>query len=157
MSACKKDNLDVIVVVLGATTKKMRTTDSVKILNYVFNNYSSTNIESIIRSSFSDLETHFSNNITIKKSTDKATLELEDLGNTLFPLSTNEFSKLQVETYFLNNLEAPIQAGKKIGFLTIKLEDEILKKLDIYVKNNIEKKNFKIYYQELLKKAFNFL
>ena len=87
MSACKKDNLDVIVVVLGATTKKMRTTDSVKILNYVFNNYSSTNIESIIRSSFSDLETHFSNNITIKKSTDKATLELEDLGNTLFPLS----------------------------------------------------------------------
>ena len=73
MSACKKDNLDVIVVVLGATTKKMRTTDSVKILNYVFNNYSSTNIESIIRSSFSDLETHFSNNITIKKSTDKAT------------------------------------------------------------------------------------
>lgn len=142
---------------MGATTKKMRTTDSVKILNYVFNNYSSTNIESIIRSSFSDLQTHFANNITIKKSTDKASLELQDLGNTLFPLSTNEFSKLQVETYFLNNLEAPIPANKKIGFLTIKLDDEILKKLDIYVKNNIEKKNFKIYYQELLKKAFNFL
>ena len=36
VTACKKENLDIIVVVLGATTKKMRTSDSIKILNYVF-------------------------------------------------------------------------------------------------------------------------
>ncbi|MFG6318683.1 MAG: hypothetical protein K1W33_02315 [Clostridia bacterium] len=62
-----------------------------------------------------------------------------------------------METYFLNNLEAPLKEKTKIGFLTIKIDDEILKKVDIYVKNNIEKKDFKIYYRELLKNIFNFL
>lgn len=153
----QKNNLDVIIVVLGADTKTIRTTDSVKVLNYVFNNYSNVNIEGIINSSFSDFEKHFQNTINIKKTINKPIIEISDLGNTTFPLSTSELSELNVETYFLNNLEAPIKENTKIGFLTIKIEDEILKNLDIYVKNNIEKKDFKIYYRELLKNIFNFL
>lgn len=79
------------------------------------------------------------------------------MGNTIFPLSQNELAKLKVETYFLNNFEAPIKPNTKIGFLTIKSGDEILKKVDISIKNNIEKKNYKIYYQEMLKNVFKFL
>lgn len=143
VTACKKNNLDIIVVVLGADTKKIRTTDSVKILNYCFNNYSNINIESTITSSFSDFEEHFYKNTIIRKSTDAIILKLEDLGNTTFPLSQNEFAKLKVETYFLNNFEAPIKADTKIGFLTIKSGDEILKKLDIYVKIILKKRIIK--------------
>lgn len=157
VTACKKNNLDIIVVVLGADTKKIRTTDSVKVLNYCFNNFSNINIESTITSSFEDFETHFYKNTKIRKTTDTALLKLDDLGNTIFPLSKNEFAKLKVETYFLNNFEAPIKENTKIGFLTIKCGDEILKKVDISIKNNIEKKNYKIYYQEMLKNIFNFL
>jgi len=157
VTACNRNNLDVIVVVLGATTKKMRTTDSIKVLNYVFNNYSNVNIESLINSSFENFEKHYTNNNTIKKSNTKIQIKLENLGNTIFPLTTNELSKLKIENYSLNYLTAPLNENAKIGFLTIKLDDEILKKLDIYVKNNIEKKDFKIYYRELLKNTFNFL
>ena len=156
VTACNKENLDIIVVVLGATTKKMRTTDSIKVLNYVFNNYSNVNIESTIKSSFKDFEKHFLNNVFIKKSTAEPTLELGELSNTTFPLLKNELSNLEIETYSLNNLIAPINENTKVGFLTIKIDGEILKKVDNIVKNKIEKKNFKIYYQELLKNIFNF-
>lgn len=156
VTACKKENLDVIVVVLGSTTKKMRTTDSVKVLNYIFNTYSNINIESTIINSFENFEKHFSNNTILKKTIDIPSLKLDDLGNTTFPLSKNEFAKLKIETYALNNLEAPIEPNTKIGFLTIKIDDEILKKVDISTKNKIKKKDFKIFYQDLLKNFFNF-
>lgn len=156
VTACKKENLDIIVVVLGATTKKMRTTDSIKVLNYVFNNYSNIDIESTIKSSFQDFEEHFKKNISIKKATEEALLQLGELSNTTFPLLKNELSNLEIKAYCLNNFIAPVNENTKIGFLTIKINDEILKTVDIFVKNNIEKKNYKIYYQELLKNIFNF-
>ena len=37
VSACKRNDMDIICVVLGADTKKFRTTDSIKLINYVFN------------------------------------------------------------------------------------------------------------------------
>lgn len=157
VTACKRNNLDVIVVVLGADTKKIRTTDSVKVLNYIYNNYSNINIESVIMQSFSDFELHYSKNSNIKKSMDEPILELSNLGNTIFPLTKNELSKLKAETYFLDNLEAPISKQSKIGVLTIKLENETLKNIDICVKNDIDRKNYKIYYRELLENMFNFL
>ena len=92
VTASKKNNLDIIVVVLGADTKKIRTTDSVKVLNYCFNNFSNVNIESTITSSFKDFEKHFYKNTVIRKSTDTALLKLDDLGNTIFPLSKNDLS-----------------------------------------------------------------
>lgn len=134
----------------------MRTSDSIKILNYVFNNYSNINIEGTIKSGFQTFEKHFKNNTTIKKAMYEPVLKLEQYSNTTFPLLKNEISHLEIETYSLNNLSAPIDKDTKVGFLTIKVNDEILKKVDILVKNKIEKKNFKIYYQELLKNIFNF-
>lgn len=134
----------------------MRTTDSIKVLNYVFNNYSNVSIESTIQSAFKDFEKHFNNNISIKKATAEPILELGELSNTTFPLLKNEISHLEIESYSLNNFVAPINENTKIGFLTIKINGEILKKVDIFVKNKIEKKNFKIYYQDLLKNIFNF-
>lgn len=130
----------------------MRTSDSVKVLNYVFNNFSNINIESIINESFINCQKYFQNNINIKKATDTAILTMNNIGNTIFPLSKNEYSNLKIETYILNSLKAPIYENTKLGFLTIKSGDEILKIIDIYTKNNIRKKDFKIYYKELLKK-----
>lgn len=135
----------------------MRTSDSIKVLNYVFNNYSNINIESLINSSFSNFEKQYLHNVIIKKSTEKPLLKIEDFGNTIYPLTNNEFANLKIQNYSLNYLSAPIKENEKIGFLTIKCGDEILKKLDICVKNNIEKKDFKIYYREMLKNIFNFL
>ena len=47
VTACKKNNMDIICVVLGADTKKFRTIDSIKLINYVFNNFVVYDLESL--------------------------------------------------------------------------------------------------------------
>ena len=39
VTSCKRGNLDVIIVVLGADTKKIRGLDTRNVINYVFNNF----------------------------------------------------------------------------------------------------------------------
>ena len=39
VTACKRNNMDIICVVLGADTKKFRTQDSIKLINYIFENF----------------------------------------------------------------------------------------------------------------------
>ena len=48
VSSAKNNNLDIIVIVLGADTKKIRTTDSIKLINYTFENYETINLADLI-------------------------------------------------------------------------------------------------------------
>ena len=52
VSSCKRDNLDIITVVLGADTKKFRTQDSLKLINYAMSNYKDINVEKQINEEF---------------------------------------------------------------------------------------------------------
>lgn len=54
VTACKRDNLDIITVVLGADTKKIRTTDSIKLIEYVYKNYKIIDIEKIVNEKFNE-------------------------------------------------------------------------------------------------------
>ena len=154
VSACKKNDLDIIVVVLGADTKKTRTSDSIKVLNYVYSNYANYDIQNIIYDNFKQFETYFKNNITIEKTTDIAALELSTPKNTFFPLSTNEVSNINLKIFTLTKLNAPLLANQKIGTLNVSVNDEILLSLDILLKNSLSKKTWKIYYFELLQNFF---
>ena len=44
VTACKRNNMDIICVVLGCDTKKLRTSDSIKLIEYCFKNYEYVNI-----------------------------------------------------------------------------------------------------------------
>ena len=45
VTSIKRGDLDVICVVLGADTKKIRTTDSVKLIEYSFANFQEVDIK----------------------------------------------------------------------------------------------------------------
>ena len=49
VTACKRDDMDIICVVLGCDTKKFRTQDSIKLIEYAFNSYTRVNIEETIK------------------------------------------------------------------------------------------------------------
>lgn len=154
VTACKKNNLDIIVVVLGANTKKIRTTDSVKVLNYIFNNYTNYDIQNIVYDNFEEFKSFFQNNIIIEKSTDICDLELLLPQNTTFPLQKNELSNIHLKIFSINKFLAPVYSNTKVGVLNVKLDDEILLNLDIVLKNNINKKTWKNYYLEIFQNFF---
>lgn len=154
VTACKKNNLDIIVVVLGANTKQIRTADSIKVLNYILTTYKYYDIQNIIYENFNNFTSYFERNINLEKTTDTCTLELSSFTNTIFPLQQNELLNINSEIYSLNTLSAPIQANTKLGQLNIKLKEEILLSLDIILKNNINKKTWQNYYFEILQNFF---
>lgn len=154
VTACKKNNLDVIVVVLGANTKKIRTTDSVKVLNYIFANYENYDIQSIIYENFDEFKTYFKQNMTLEKSRDTIDLRLSPPQNTIFPLLKTEFSNIDFQIFSLNKLSAPINYDTKIGVLNVKTNNEILLDLDILINNNINRKTWQIYYLEIFQNFF---
>ena len=69
VTACKQNDLDIICVVLGCNTKKDRTTDSINLLNYIFNNYKIINIEDIINNHFESWYLLHKNSFKINKGT----------------------------------------------------------------------------------------
>ena len=54
ISSAKSNNLDIIVIVLGADTKKIRTTDSIKLINYTFENYETINLADLINQKYTE-------------------------------------------------------------------------------------------------------
>ena len=45
VTACKRNDMDIICVVLGCDTKKLRTSDSIKLIEYTFSNFEYVNIQ----------------------------------------------------------------------------------------------------------------
>ena len=54
VTSCKREKIDIITVVLGADTKKIRTKDSISLIEYANSNYSYVNIENIVKSKFEE-------------------------------------------------------------------------------------------------------
>ena len=54
ITAAKQDNLDIIVIVFGADTKDIRTNDSVKLINYVFDNYVAVSLKELVGEKFQE-------------------------------------------------------------------------------------------------------
>ena len=154
VTSCKRNGLNVIVVVLGANSKRARTIDSVKVLNYCFTNYSKVDISNIIYEEFDKFENYLSDAITVQKSTDKPIVCLGKITNTVFPLKSNELNSISSELFTLNTLSAPTYANTKIGEISIKIDNNILVSTDILIKNDLSKKTWKQYYKELLKNFF---
>lgn len=154
VTACRRNNLDVISVVLGADTKKIRTSDSIKVLNYTFANYENYDIKNIINSNFEKFKEYFSQNVELEKTTDIADLEISSPDNTIFPLQKDEISNLDVQTFSLSKITAPLPSNTKLGIMSIKTSNEILLNLDIKLKNAISKKTWQTYYIETLQNFF---
>ncbi len=155
ITAVKRDDLDVIIVVLGADTKKIRTSDTQKLINYIFNIYKMIDTYEIVNNAFD--EKYFSENIKLLKAVEKINLKLEKKDTYEYPVNKNDVNKIKTSLYHLSLIEAPIKDDTKIGELRVMVNDKILYSLDIKSSDNIKKKNYKFYMKQLLydiKKCF---
>ena len=138
------------MVVLGADTKKIRTLDTVKVLNYIYNNFKKIDIENIIYENFDNFKNFLPNNIYVEKSIDKPIMKLETPKQTIFPIKKDELNSISSEVYHLQKIKSPTSLNQKIGEITIKLNNEILVSSNILLDNILHRKTWKWYYKELL-------
>lgn len=144
VTSCKRGNLDIICVVLGCDTKKDRTIDSVKLINYVFNNFSVVDINDIIQKEFDVWVKHKSKNIHINKSfapNIDCTLDESQIEFKSIALNNVSLDNISVSIDFSHNLDAPLASNSVIGILTVNIDGLDYFTVDILNKYDINRKN----------------
>lgn len=142
ISAIKKNNMDLIIVVLGADTRKDRANDSIKLMNYVLNHYYVEDIESKVYEQFKLWKEINLNRIFINKAQNKLNLSLNNID--IKKIVTN--NDISIEINSLYYLDAPIKIGDKIGNLVVKKGDSIIEIIDIVSSVQVDKNNIWDYF-----------
>lgn len=151
VTSCKRNNLDIITVVLGADTKKIRTADSVKLMEYIYKNYEIVNIKEIVENKFDEWLKINQDRVYINKGT-KNEIEL--------CLDTMKFEKMAIKKQSKDNInieinaifyfEAPLQEKRTIGNLKVIVDGKEVELINIYNKSSVSKKEVKDYIVEFL-------
>lgn len=151
VTACKRDDMDIICVVLGCDTKKFRTQDSIKLIEYTFKNFEYINIYKKINEEFEKWKLENINNFNIYKGTsNNLELILSDLKNPIIPLKKDEIESLNFNISSNFDLDAPITENTVIGKITVTLNNNELVSLNILNNNSIKKKSIINYILEIL-------
>lgn len=152
VSSCKRNDLDIITVVIGADTKKYRTADSIKLIEYTYKNYKMIDMKNKIKEQFSTWQKINQQRFIINKG-EKSTIDLkmQEINYDKIAIKNTQVDNIHIEINVVYNLEAPVRENQIIGNMKIMLGNEVIEVLDIYSKETIEKKNVKNYFMEFLK------
>ena len=154
VTSCKRGTLDFICIVLGCDTKKDRTIDTVKLLNYSFENFSLINAEEFVFNKFNEWYSSHHNSFFINKGKTQSLnlyLDKSDLSFTNIAVKTSEKDKLNIEISFNCYFDAPLTKNTKIGTLIFSINNMEYYKIDILNHNKIIKKNILDYMSFIFK------
>ena len=152
VTACKKNNIDIICVVLGADTKKFRTIDSIKLINYVFNNFVVYDLESFVNKNFEDWKKDNLNTFIINKGLSQdVLLNIENLYISKVPIRKDLINSFEMKVECQKYFKAPVKGNSSIGNIVISNSGKEIAKCNISIMNNIDKKNSSYYFIYLLK------
>ena len=131
-SSMIKNNRRLIAVVSGFPTKNVRSSDSLKLLNWGFRN---TNTFEIAKNSeiIFELDTWLGKKDKIKVSADEE-----------FYITVNkkDISHLKVTLEYKGPIVAPVKKGQKVANLIVTKKKEIIKTLPLYASEDVKKVNF---------------
>lgn len=152
VTACKRNNIDIICVVLGADTKKFRTIDSIKLINYVFNNFVVYDLESFVNKNFEDWKKDNLNTFIINKGLSQdVLLNIENLYISKVSIRKDLINSFEMKVECQKYFKAPVKGNSSIGNIVISTSGKEIAKCNISIMNNIDKKNSSYYFIYLLK------
>ena len=131
-SSMKKNNRRLIAVVSGFPTKNLRSSESLKLLNWGFRNTNTFEVSKTDKSLF-ELNTWLGKKEKIQVTTKEdyyITINKKDIRN------------LKVSLKYDGPIVAPVDKGEKIAQLDISIKDELVKSLPLYAAENLKKVNF---------------
>ena len=151
VTACKRNDLDIICVVLGCDTKKFRTQDSIKLIEYAYKNYEMVDIYDIINSKFNTWKNDNLSKFNINKGiTNNLDISLSKIENNKIPIKKENIKDIDVNINCTYNIDSPIYANTPIGNLNLSIKDTDIINLDIIVNNTIRKKSSFDYFKYLI-------
>jgi len=131
-SSMKKKDRRLIAVVSGFATKNLRSSESLKLLNWGYRNTNTFEVSKSNETIF-ELQTWLGDKDKIKVTTN------EDYYITI---NKKSIRNLEVVLKYDGPIVAPIQRGEEIASLIVSSKGEIIKELPLYAAENLKKVNF---------------
>ena len=151
VTSCIRDDFNIICVVLGADTKNIRTTDSVKLIEYCFKNYKQIDLNKLTEEYFEQWKKINLKRISINKGDSSyCKLELEKVEIPFYPVRIDKINNINFNITTVNTLEAPVSKGSTIGNLEIKLDDKTLFNINLLTSNTVNKKGIITYLTQFI-------
>ena len=154
VTACKRDDLDIIVVVLGSDTKNIRGKDTITVIEHVYEHFKMVDTEKEIENLFNNYKN--SQKIKTLKSLNKIDIKYKKRNSYICPIDKNNIGKLKTSIYCLNQIEAPIKNNTVIGKIRLICDDKILYELDVYVDKPIKRIEFTEYLKLFVENYISF-
>ncbi|MDO5557149.1 MAG: D-alanyl-D-alanine carboxypeptidase family protein [Clostridia bacterium] len=147
-----RGNQSIITVVLGADTKKFRTMDSIKLVEYAYANFEKINIEEKIKFEFDKWKKSNEGEIRVNKGVlGNISIKLEEVEKKIISVRKDRINTLEIRISSVNNFEAPLREGEIIGTVRVLLKNEVIANVNIINTRKIEKKNTTNYFTQLIK------
>ncbi len=148
VTSCKRGDMDIVCVVLGADTKNFRTKDSIKLIEYAFNTYEYFNINDYVNNYINDwqsnnldfffVEKGTSNNISLKVDS-----SLESCP--VIPVKKDLLSNLEASISMDSYLKAPVIRGTDLGNLVVSSNGTTIAEFNIYSDTDVSKNGISNY------------
>ena len=153
VTAISRNEFDIIVVVLGADTKKMRTSDSIRLIEYTYKNYQLVNLEEIVEEEFKKWQKINEKRVKIYKGkVNKMDTNLGSIKYKLYPIEKNKVNDIWFDINYRDYFEAPVEENTKIGNMKIGIDTTEIMDIEILNDNKIERKGVWNYFMELITK-----
>ena len=155
VTSVNRDGFEIITVVLQADTKKIRTSDSIKLIEYVYENYELVNLKNIIDEKFGDWCMINKNRIQINKCRqNNLELYICPLDDNIIPVKKTDKDNIDIEANAVYYYDAPLEKDTTIGSLKINLNGKTIDVVEIKNRYTVEKRDIwdyvKIFAEELV-------
>lgn len=140
-ASAKREGMQLIAVVMGASTRDGRNETAKQLLNWGFANYASVTVEN---------ETPYK--IATQYGKEKSVLADYEPFNLI--IEKNKVTSVVRSVNLPQNIDAPVKLGEKVGELICKVDDAIIAKQPIVAVTAVEQNTYGSVLVQLLKKYF---
>ncbi|MBE5812844.1 MAG: D-alanyl-D-alanine carboxypeptidase [Clostridiales bacterium] len=144
IGSATQNNWQVITVVFGEPTSSSRLNDTIKLLDYCFDNYSLVDLCELYTPQFK---------INIKKGK-KINVTPKYANSLVLPLTKSEEKSITIKKSYSDELIAPIKQNQIIGKVDFMLNDVLLGSVKLLSSESVERLSYKDYYNILLDNFF---
>ena len=147
VTSVERNEFNIITVVLGADTKKIRTQDSIKLIEYIYSNYELVNLEELINKEYNSWLEINKNRIDVYKGkTSNVKIQLEEYKYKTYPVKKDVIKDIKVEIDNIQtHFEAPLYKNTQTAKLSVSIGKSELMNIKILINENIERMDIKDY------------
>lgn len=152
ITSVNRNGFNIITVVLGADTKRIRTKDSINLIEYIYSNYEQVNLEELINERYEEWIRINKKRINVYKARNKSIeIKLEDYNYKSYPVNKDEINNINIDIKNIKlDFEAPVEENEKIADVVLNIGDKKIIETRIVIDNEIERKDIKFYFRQIM-------